>query len=477
MTGTYRLQRTEPPTPDLRQSFSEEHPAGRLVSLDAFRGFIMIVLAAHGFGFASFSNLPREAPAWNVADYEVWQAIGQQFRHAVWITVDDRFRVAFWDLIQPAFMFMVGVAMPFSYRRRAAFGETAGARMRHAAVRAVVLVLLGVFLYSLSHRRTNWIFPNVLAQIGLGYFFVYLLHSRGRNVQIAAIAAILTGYWAFFYFQPPPENYDYEAVGARADRGEVLTGWQAPWSKNANAAFRFDQWFLPLLRTPQQADRAPATDSSDRSGADSETGLRAAIPHQRSMSWLRRWFFSNPEPWTYNRGGYTTLNFIPSMATMLLGVLCGQLLLSRERALYILFTLFVGGALCLGLGIATHLTVCPAIKRIWTPSWALYSGGCVIWMLGLFYLLFDVLPLKWFSRPLQVVGINSLAVYLMGELLHSWTADKVVRIHLTGILETLFGADALQDDHFGRIIFPCATAGVFWLLCVWMARRRLFVRI
>ena len=68
----------------------------------------------------------------------------------------------------------------------------------HALWRAVALTLLGVFLYSLGSQRTNWVFPNVLAQIGLGYFFAYLLLPLRSWVQILALAVILGGYWGLF---------------------------------------------------------------------------------------------------------------------------------------------------------------------------------------------------------------------------------------------------------------------------------------
>ena len=103
-------------------------------------------------------------------------------------------------------MFMVGVAMPFSVLRRSAAGQASWKRLIHALIRSVVLVLLGVFLYSLQHPRTNWIFPNVLAQIGLGYFFVYLLLNRSKRIQLTALALILVGYWSLFYFNPAPED-------------------------------------------------------------------------------------------------------------------------------------------------------------------------------------------------------------------------------------------------------------------------------
>src|SRR5205823_6438663 len=128
---------------------------------------------------------------------------------------------SFWDLIQPSFMFMVGVAMPYSYASRAAKGESDTRIYAHAAWRAFLLIALAVFLSSplvmktsyqawggavgtagrlfpVPAPTTNFVFVNVLAQIGLGYVFVFLLRGRGWKVQLAALAAILVGYTLLF---------------------------------------------------------------------------------------------------------------------------------------------------------------------------------------------------------------------------------------------------------------------------------------
>ena len=303
----------------------------------------MFILAAEGFGLSRFARISEDSAVWKIADYDSWQTVGWHFRHADWVTASSSMGIAFWDLIQPAFMFMVGVAMPFSYARRTNFGESSRGRLFHALIRAIVLVLLGVFLYSLGQPRTNWIFPNVLAQIGLGYFFVYVLHHRPPAVQIAAIVAILGGYWALFFFNPPAENFDYTAVSASTEKGEIFEGRMAPWSKNSNVAFRFDQWLLPKLRSPVTEESEADTDETSQelnSGAEPQTSVTAIV---------KQWFFSNPDEYRYNRGGYTTLNFVPSIATALLGVLCGQLLISGRRPTSIVMTLLVSGGVCIAL--------------------------------------------------------------------------------------------------------------------------------
>ena len=104
---------------------------GRLGSLDAYRGFVMICLAANGFGMAATA---KNFPAGSLSQF-----LKYQFDHVPWVGC------AFWDLIQPSFMFMVGVALPYSYAKRQASGEALGAMCRHAAVRSLVLILLAFF--------------------------------------------------------------------------------------------------------------------------------------------------------------------------------------------------------------------------------------------------------------------------------------------------------------------------------------------
>lgn len=442
-------------------------PIARLVSLDAYRGFIMMMLAASGFGIAGLARTPDDSPLWKLLDRPTWEQIAFHFEHPPWASnflpgsTDPqagspwlRVGVSFWDLIQPAFMFMVGVAMPFSYARRKALGDKSWRRTAHAFVRAVILVLLGVFLYSLRWSQTNWIFTNVLAQIGLGYFFVYLLLGRPLWVQLNALSLILIGTTAAFALYGVTPDYEPAAVNADPAQGEVYEGRFAPWSKNGNAAHAFDVAFLNMFPRPPKDD-----------------------------------------PFEFNAGGYQTLNFVPSIGTMILGLLCGQLLLSHRSHKQKLLWLIGSGALCLVVGVAAGATCCPIVKRIWTPSWTLFSGAYVIWGLALFYLLFDMLPLKKLAFPLVVIGMNSITAYMMGQLLRGWFLDKVVLIHFGGVMRyglgwlgTITGAvdrlgitqaEAGQTMYelFQPVVNATSAFLVMWLILYWMYRQRYFVRI
>ncbi len=118
-----------------------------------------------------------------------------------------------WDLIQPAFMFMVGVSLPYSIASRRAKGQSFGRMLLHSAWRALVLIALGIFLRSQSRSQTYFTFEDVLTQIGLGYVFLFLLAWTRPRTQLTAAALILVGYWAIFALYPLP------ATGVRYENG------------------------------------------------------------------------------------------------------------------------------------------------------------------------------------------------------------------------------------------------------------------
>ena len=469
----YRIKENQP---ERSRSSAESRPASldehrrskprsieRLTSLDAFRGFIMILLAANGFGIYALSRTEASSELWTLIDRDWFEQVAFHFEHPPWqsnfaigsMTAGignpwTLWKVSFWDLIQPSFMFMVGAAMPFSYARRERDGQSAFVRGLHAFVRAVVLVLLGVFLYSKGYESTNWIFPNVLAQIGLGYFFVYLIAGFPTWGQWVSFAVILVGTTLAIQFIPLKSEFNPDAVKASYDRGEILEEPYQQWSKNWNIFHEFDVWFLNKFPRPE-------ADNGD------------------------------PIPFEYNNGGYTTLNFVPSMATMLLGVFCGQFILTSPKKFKTFLVLFLAGILCTSLGVAAGATCCPIIKKIWTPAWVLFSGGYVILMLSLFYLLFDLIPFKPLAFPLVVIGMNSILVYMMGQLLKPWIYREVVMKHFDWAVENLLGWIAQLSglkytgsemlELFGPVVYSTSVALFIWLTCYWLYRRRLFVRI
>ena len=389
-------------------------PSARLGSLDAYRGFVMICLAANGFGIA--------ATAKNFPDSVFWETLKFQFEHVPWGGC------AFWDLIQPSFMFMVGVALPYSYAKRAAAGESSWRMLGHAAVRSLVLIMLGLFLSTGSRQTmTNFTFVNVLTQIGLGYTFLFLLWRRSTVTQFSVLIAILVGYWTWFAMTPVVDShFEFTKAGVPAD-WPFLTGFDAHWQKNANPAATFDRWFLNL--------------------------------------------FPRSEPFAFHEGGYQTLNFIPSLGTMLLGLMTGEFIRRARGRAKTFFGLALAGAVCLVAGWALNdFGYCPAVKRIWTPSWTLYSTGWTLVMLAGFYGVIDGLGMKAWSWPLKVAGMNSIALYVMSQLLKGWTGDALQR-HFGAGLFNILGPDYAPLVK-ANLILLC-----FWLFVWWLYRQRIFFRI
>jgi predicted acyltransferase len=392
-------------------------PSTRLISLDAYRGFVMLLMASEGLGIGKFVHDSHAGGLWPFLAYEV--------DHVQWRGC------ALWDLIQPSFTFIVGVAMPFSLAARRARGQSFGWLLFHAVVRSLILICLGIFLRSIDKRQTYFTFEDTLTQIGLGYTFAFLLAWMTPRWQAVAAAVILVGYWLAFALYPlPPAGFDYAKVGVpaawRAAHG--LHGFAAHWDKNTNFAAAADVWFLNL--------------------------------------------FPRAKPFLYNGGGYLTLSFIPTLGTMLLGLLAGGLMRSREIAGRKIAILAIAGLVGLGVGTLLDLTgVCPSVKRIWTPSWVLFSGGWCCLLLAGFYAVIDVAGWRRWAFPLVVVGMNSIAMYCL--------ADGGFRSFVQSSFHTHLGPHFFDRvaHAYAPIVEWTATLLVLWLVCFWMYRRKIFLRI
>ncbi|HUU12680.1 MAG TPA: hypothetical protein VM182_03105 [Terriglobia bacterium] len=182
----------------------------RYLALDAFRGFIMITLAAEGFGFGALLHHPT------------YGRIASWFEHVAWEGG------MFWDMIQPAFMFMVGVAMPFALARRRELGATDRQNFNHVSVRALKLILLSQFLIIVSHQRLQFQLINVLSQIALTYFFAYLLLRLPFRRQAIAAGLILAFHTALFFLFPGPEGAFSKTGNIGAVIDKALLGYNYP---------------------------------------------------------------------------------------------------------------------------------------------------------------------------------------------------------------------------------------------------------
>lgn len=385
----------------------------RNVAIDAYRGLVMVLMMAEVLHLAEVS---RAFPGnW------FWAVLGYNQSHVQWAGFSLH------DLIQPSFTFLVGVAMPYSIASRLARGKTFRELFGHAIWRAFLLIILGIFLRSMTSTQTNFTFEDTLTQIGLGYPILFLLGFRSPRWAWGALAAILFGYWLAWALYPAPgPNFNYQAVGVPADWTHNFAGFASHWNKNSNLGVAFDQWFLNL--------------------------------------------FPRKTPWVYNEGGYLTLSFIPTLGTMILGLAAGRWLRGFAPRIP-MKRLLLAGVIGIAAGVLLHVTgICPVVKRIWTPSWTLFSGGICFLFLAAFCWIIELKGYKKWAFPLVVVGMNSIAAYVLADGFGRFVLNTL-HIHLGHGVFQIFGT-ALEPLTTGIVILA-----IYWAILYRMYQRKLFLKI
>jgi predicted acyltransferase len=358
----------------------------------------------------------RASPLWTFVCFEQ--------THAVWTGSSLH------DLIQPGFYFLVGAGLLLSLDRRRSSGQSLLALGGHAALRSVALVVLGMTFVAVHPREWVWWFGDTLTQIGLAYPFLFLIALRPKRDWWVAFGVILAGYWLWFALFPlPAPGFDYNGVGVSADwlGAHGLTGFAAHWQRNSNAAAAVDRWFLNLF--PRDAT------------------------------------YTGPE------NGLTTLNFIPEIATMILGLFAADVLRSDRTQGAKLRWLCVAGTVLLTSGWALGaLGIAPVVKAIWTPSWVLFSGGWCCYFLAAFYWAIDVAGYRRAAFPLVVIGLNSIVAYGLSHLIPAFAFNSVRRI---------VGSRAFQimGTPYEPFLYGSALFAVYWIVLYLLYRRKIFLRV
>jgi predicted acyltransferase len=307
-------------------------PGERLLSLDVFRGAtIAAMILVNNPG-----DWTNTYPALLHVDWHGW---------------------TFTDTIFPFFLWIVGVAMTFSFAKRVERGDDRGRLWLHTLKRAALIFLVGLFLngfptYNLATIRI----PGVLQRIAICYLAgaTIFLFTKIRG-QVIAIVALLAGYWMLMTLVPVPGF----GPGVLTPEGNLST-----W---------VDQRLFP--------------------------------GHMWSVTKI--W---DPE------GSVSTL---PSIATLLFGALAGHLLRSQKSAAEKAAWLMCAGALVAGAGTFLDHWM-PINKKIWTTSFCLLMAGLASLCLGVWFWLLDVVKIERlirYTRPFAIYGMNAIAVYVMSGVL------------------------------------------------------------
>ncbi|HET7274512.1 MAG TPA: heparan-alpha-glucosaminide N-acetyltransferase domain-containing protein [Longimicrobiaceae bacterium] len=303
----------------------------RLVSLDVFRGITIAGML--------LVNNPGS-----------WARIYSTLRHAEWNGWTPT------DLIFPFFLFIVGVAMTFSFGKMRERGAARGELLAKSAKRALILFVLGLILHSFPWWGVDLgtlRIPGVLQRIALAYLLasVIILWTDARG-QATAAAAIVLGYWAVMAWVPVP------GIGAGV--------WE---------------------------------------------------PGQDIGAYIDRLVFGTEHLWSQSRtwDPEGLLSTIPAVASVLLGALTGHWLRSDRTATLKTAGLLAAGVAALILGLAWG-AVFPINKSLWTSSYVVFTGGMALLFLAGCYWLVDVKGYRRWSQPFVIFGMNAIAAFFLSGI-------------------------------------------------------------
>jgi predicted acyltransferase len=315
-------------------------PSKRLYSLDALRGFDMFwIMGAEEI----FHHLAK------ITGSPVMEAIATQLTHPDWHGFH------FYDLIFPLFLFMAGVATPYSLGKEIEKGKTKNELLLRVIKRGLILVLLGIIYNNgLELRPISEIrFGSVLGRIGLAYMFANIIYLfTTQRSQIIWFCSLLIGYWLLLLFNAAPGF----AAGDLTMEG--------------NFASYLDRLIMP---------------GKLYLGIHDPEGLTSTIP---------------------------------AIGTGLLGIYAGNLLknspLTMQRKSLQLLLMGIGA---LVIAQAWNL-VFPINKNLWSSSFVLHVGGISLILLSVFYYIIDVRGHKKWAFFFNIIGMNSILIYMSSHFIN-----------------------------------------------------------
>ena len=306
----------------------------RLYSLDAIRGFDMFWIIGAEEIFHKMAE---------IKDNVFWHGLSNQFIHPEW------HGFVFYDLIFPLFLFLSGVATPYSIGNQLSKGKEKSKLLKHVVKRGMILVLLGIaYNNGLEIKPIEEIrFGSVLGRIGLAYMFANIIYlfANQRN-QILWFFSLLVGYWGIILCFSAPGFIP----GDLSIEGNIIS-------------------YLDRLVMPGKL------------------------------------FLGIHDP----EGLFST---IPAISTALIGIYTGNLLINTNKnkkrtaaKLIIIGTLFIIMAQIWNLFF-------PINKNLWTSSFVLQCGGLSMILMAIFYYLIDILGYNKWAFFFKVIGMNSILIYM-----------------------------------------------------------------
>ena len=314
--------------------------ADRLVSIDALRGFTMFMLVGGGY-------ILRALPKFS--DNPFFRMLDSQMEHVPW----EGFH--YYDLIFPMFLFIIGMTLPFSYKRRLESAASRKELYKHIITRTVILFILGLICFGYSDPELKYDgevigYYGVLQLLAVGYFFASLIML---NTSVRGVAAWAGGIMIFYFlimkFIPVP-GYGSGNFTREGNFNEYISNLVA-----ANIGIKWQILLSPYM--------------------------------------------------------------IPTISTTLLGVLTGYWLQSDNTKEKKARGMLISAIVLLAAGLIWSVWF-PIIKNLWTSSYVLFAAGLNLLQLVLFYWLIDILKYQKWAFFFVVVGTNAITIYMLTHVMN-----------------------------------------------------------
>lgn len=385
---------TEVRTAPASSSVSPQTKPERLMSLDLFRGAtIALMILVNDPGSREGSYWPLEHAHWNG-----------------WTPT---------DLVFPFFVFIVGVAMAFSFTSRLLRGASRTELLKHVLWRGLLLAALGIFLNGFPNHfgLDHWRFYGVLQRIAVCYVITSVLELWGDwRTQLGVAFACIVGYWLIMRFVPVP-------------------------------GFGIPTHDMPIL--------------------DPDRNLAAWLDRKLLMGHL----------YEGTRDPEGVISTIPAVATCLAGLLTGKWLRTTRAQSAKAIGMVVVGVLAIAAGKLWDSWF-PINKKLWTSSYVLFTAGLALVVLAACYWLADVKRLRAWTKPVLVFGMNAIAAYFFSEFVSKIFETVQLSNGLTlqeWIYQTLFVPIANTAN--ASLLYALAYVALCWAAMAVLYHKRWFLKI
>ena len=367
-----------------------------------------------------------------------WEYIYPPLRHASWHGITPT------DFVFPFFLFVVGVSIVLAYTKRLGRGAHPRSMYRKICTRAALIFGLGIALALFPQFDFNNLrIPGVLQRISIVFFVCSLLFLRSTTrSQVWIVGILLVGYCLAMSFVPVPiDDVIREALSA----GDVSRAHEV----------------VKVSGITQLSDSLIA--------ANLQPGVNLT-------AWLdRKLIPGRLYEKTWDPEGL--LSTFPSIATGILGMMAGQLLVREPDRIRRSFFLLLGGFFAMTLG-GLWDWFFPFNKNLWSSSFVMYTGGLASMTLGALIWILDIKQWKYWAYVPQVFGANAITAYVIHGTLGDLFTIGVDNEGTTMKGTFMDGLEAIGLERtFVSLLWALLYTAIVFLPVWWMYRKKIFVKL